>query len=271
MAQVRLFHDVRQRCTIYVFPPTHPLARSPTHRLIVHFIDYLLGKTETVKIVLSHLASIHASDTPSTPGTGCNLVVKRVLDSNPLLEAFGNAKIVRNDNSSRFGKYIQLQFDVEDTTTAAYSGKSIPACALAGSKCETYLLEKSRVVGHDSTERTYHIFYQLIAAPESAKEEFWGSMKGTNNTSFKYVGDTDTKLIEHESDGDKWQTTIDALSLIGVSGTKLKDLMRTICTVMQLGNLTFDVDPANDDDKSSENNENKFPRKMPLSAAFFWK
>jgi len=205
------------------------------------------GKTETVKIVLSHLASIHASDSPSTPGTGFNQVVKRVLDSNPLLEAFGNAKTVRNDNSSRFGKYIQLQFDVEDARTAAYSGKTIPSCALAGSKCETYLLEKSRVVGHDTTERTYHIFYQLLAAPESAKAEFWGSLKGTNNESFKYIGETDTKVIEHESDGDKWQTTIDALALIGISGTKLNDLMRTICTVMQLGNLTFDVDPANDD------------------------
>jgi len=200
------------------------------------------GKTETVKIVLSHLASIHSSDT-----TSASPVVKRILDSNPLLEAFGNAKTVRNDNSSRFGKYIQLQFDVEDATTAAYSGKIIPACTLVGSKCETYLLEKSRVVGHDATERSYHIFYQLIAAPESAKAEFWGPLQNTDNGSFKYIGFTDTTVIENESDGEKWQTTIDALALIGISGKKLKDLMRTICTVLQLGNLTFDVDPQNDD------------------------
>jgi len=205
------------------------------------------GKTETVKIVLSHLASIHVADRSSTSEKSFNPVVKRVLDSNPLLEAFGNAKTVRNDNSSRFGKYIQLQFDVEDARTAAYSGKTIPACRLAGSKCETYLLEKSRVVGHDATERTYHIFYQLIAAPESAKAEFWGPLKDTDNASFKYIGYTDTTFIEKESDGDRWQTTIDALALIGISGSKLKDLMRTICTVMQLGNLTFDVDPTNDD------------------------
>jgi len=235
------------------------------------------GKTETVKIVLSHLASIHGADTDtdsdtlstsiSTPhaaqaqtqaqtqtptptqtqNTTFNPVVKRVLDSNPLLEAFGNAKTVRNDNSSRFGKYIQLQFDVEDATTAAYSGKTIPACALAGSRCETYLLEKSRVVGHDATERTYHIFYQLIAAPESAKAEFWPSLKNTTNASFRYIGHTDTASIEHTTDAHNWQTTIDALALIGITGDKLRNLMRAICTVLQLGNLTFDVDPADDD------------------------
>jgi myosin-5 len=131
------------------------------------------GKTETVKILMSHLASVQArtaaasaTTTTSSPRSdddddivrnmsqeesffASSPIVQRVLDSNPLLEAFGNAKTVRNDNSSRFGKYIQLQFDVEDATMAAYSGKAIPSCVLAGSKCEVYLLEKSRVVGHE--------------------------------------------------------------------------------------------------------------------------
>ena len=93
---------------------------------------------------------------------------------------------------------------MEDARTVAYSGNTIPACRLAGSKCDTYLLEKSRVVEHDATERTYHIFYQLIESPESAKAEFWRPLKDTNNAYFKYISYTDTTFIEKESDRDKW-------------------------------------------------------------------
>ena len=105
-----------------------------------------------------------------------------------LLEAFGNAKTVRNDNSSRFGKFIQMQFDVEDATTAAYAGRAVPNCVLAGSTCETYLLEKSRVVGHEAQERTYHVFYQLLAAPNNVKTKFWNGLVDKTNESFRYVG-----------------------------------------------------------------------------------
>ena len=209
------------------------------------------GKTETVKIVMSHLASVQSSELSSEDVDAndprSNMVVKRVLDSNPLLEAFGNAKTVRNDNSSRFGKYIQLQFDVEDATAAAFSGRAIPSCILAGSVCETYLLEKSRVVGHEDTERTYHIFYQILSAPDNMKAEIWDGLIGQSFSSFKYVGDTDTLRIEGRTDGESWKRTVDALEVVGISGEKLNMLMRAICTVMQLGNLTFDVDPSNDD------------------------
>merc|ERR1712232_1050546 len=96
-----------------------------------------------------------------------NNIVQRVLDSNPLLEAFGNATTLRNDNSSRFGKYLQLQYDVNSVSNAI----------LAGSKCEVYLLEKSRVTHHQDSERTYHIFYQLLAAPEELKIAIWDGLK----------------------------------------------------------------------------------------------
>ncbi len=205
---------------------------------------------------MSHLASIHRLEVGEYDGEkkedsicrgGGDEIVKRVLDSNPLLEAFGNAKTVRNDNSSRFGKYIQLQFDVEDATTAAISGKTIPSCLLAGSVCETYLLEKSRVVRHEASERTFHIFYQLLAAPEDQKAEIWDGLQGKGNDSFAFVGETDTKVIEHRTDGENWQRTVDALSLIGITGDVFRDLMRAICTVMQLGNLIFGIDPNNED------------------------
>lgn len=225
------------------------------------------GKTETVKIVMSHLASIHDNtlrmmnkdqqqhqnlindndDVDDGDVDDNNIVVKKVLDSNPLLEAFGNAKTVRNDNSSRFGKYIQLQFDVQDATTALYQGKNLPSCVLAGSICETYLLEKSRVVGHEELERTYHIFYQLLSATDEEKCEIWDGLRNTTNASFKYVGETSTTTIENKTDYEKWQNTVEALTLIGVKGDLFKDLMRAICITMQLGNLTFAVDPSNDD------------------------
>jgi myosin V len=212
------------------------------------------GKTETVKILLTDIASVQRRAMTSTEyahdTTTSSPIVQRVLDSNPLLEAFGNAKTVRNDNSSRFGKYIQLQFDCEDPVQAAYSGKSIPACVLAGSKCEVYLLEKSRVVHHEDAERTYHIFYQLLAAPEETKVAIWQGLAGTDNESFRYVGYTDTDTIEGQSDAERFSHTVASLALVGVTDDKLQTLFRAICIVLQLGNLVF---VSVDDDESNKN------------------
>lgn len=113
------------------------------------------GKTETVKIVMSHLATVertrphyHATAREHENAESASSTVRRVLESNPVFEAFGNAKTVRNDNSSRFGKFTRLQFDVEGSSSARAHRREVPACLLAGSICTTYLLEKSRVVGH---------------------------------------------------------------------------------------------------------------------------
>ena len=217
------------------------------------------GKTETVKILMSHLASVQSHGSPiSHDSSGdskdsvskklfTSPIVQRVLDSNPLLEAFGNAKTVRNDNSSRFGKFIQLQFETEDPRHAAYAGKSIPSAVLAGSKCEVYLLEKSRVISHEQEERAYHIFYQLLAAPEDVKVDIWEELADTDNESFVYVGWTDTTTIEDKTDAERFQMTCDALAIVGITDEKLKSLMRAICIVLQLGNLTFEPSPENDE------------------------
>ncbi len=201
------------------------------------------GKTETVKILMSHLASVQSGGNQELKSD----IIERVLDSNPLLEAFGNAKTTRNDNSSRFGKFIQLQFDTEDPTHAAFSGKSIPSAILAGSKCETYLLEKSRVISHEEQERGYHIFYQLLAAPANVKKEFWDGLENTDNESFSYIGYTDTNTIEGKTDAQRFQLTLDALAIIGVKGDKLRNLMRALCVVLQLGNIVFEKDPSNEE------------------------
>ena len=176
--------------------------------------------------------------------TKSSVVVQRVLDGQPLLEAFGNAKTVRNDNSSRFGKFLQMQFDVEDATQAAYSGRAIPNCVLAGSTCETYLLEKSRVVGHEEEERTYHIFYQLLAASDDLKKEYAPLLLGKTNEDFRYVGHTNTNMIEGMLDGDRFVKTLDALKLLDMNQSLIKTLFTAIAIVMQLGNIVFVEDPS---------------------------
>ena len=196
------------------------------------------GKTETVKIAMNHMASVQRGPTSGGGDTFEDPVVERVLQSNPLLESFGNAKTVRNDNSSRFGKYTQLQFDALERNTNMIN-RSKSTCKLAGSKCEAYLLEKNRITGHESAERTYHIFYQILAAPESQKKEFWPKLAGTNFDSFKYVGKTDTTSIEKRTDAQWFEGTCETLELINLGGDKLKTLMRAIISVMQCGNLTF--------------------------------
>jgi myosin-5 len=206
------------------------------------------GKTETVKICMNHMASVQKGPSQGG-GDELDPVVKRVVESNPLLEAFGNSKTRRNDNSSRFGKYLQLQFDNSEAGTMAFGPKTESKCKLAGSTCDVYLLEKNRVVGHDPEERTYHIFYQLLAAPDSEKKRFWSGLEDTDNSSFKYIGHTNTTKIEGMTDAQHFAKTCETLALIDVTGAKLDSMMKAICMVLQLGNLSFEAD-SSDDDKS---------------------
>jgi len=196
------------------------------------------GKTETVKILLGDIANVQKgplsdrnvlSQIGGGTTSGNNPIVQKVLDSNPLLEAFGNAQTLRNDNSSRFGKYLQLQFDCISELS----------CILAGSTAEVYLLEKSRVTMHHPEERTFHIFYQLLAADDYTKAQIWNGLVDTDNESFSYVGYTNTTQIEGMSDTQRFQQTVDALGLIGVTGERLLTLWRALCIVLQLGNLEF--------------------------------
>jgi myosin V len=211
------------------------------------------GKTETIKICLGHIASIQRGQVP--PGyyedAEHDGVVKRVVESNPLLEAFGNAKTRRNDNSSRFGKYLQLQFDASEAKSRSdrlvlQSERS----RLVGSKCDVYLLEKNRVVSHDERERSFHIFYQLLSASDAVKAQFWQGLLGKTSGSFKYIGASKTDAIEGVHDRDQFEHALNALAIVGVQGESLKILMQALCIVMQLGNLSFE-ELDGDSDKSA--------------------
>nr|CAH7753273.1 unnamed protein product [Callosobruchus chinensis] len=116
------------------------------------------GKTENTKKVIQYLAYVAASKSPK--GSGAGGLEQQLLQANPILEAFGNAKTIKNDNSSRFGKFIRINFDA--------SGY------IAGANIETYLLEKSRAIRQAKYERTFHIFYQLLAgASEAQRSKFF--------------------------------------------------------------------------------------------------
>ena len=107
------------------------------------------GKTEASKLIMEYIATVAGKNSRQIT---VERVKDQLLNSNPVLEAFGNAKTVRNDNSSRFGKYMDLQFDIDGNPS--------------GGKINTYLLEKSRVVTQQSNERNFHIFYQLLNGAE---------------------------------------------------------------------------------------------------------
>ncbi|CAB9520500.1 Unconventional myosin [Seminavis robusta] len=197
------------------------------------------GKTETVKLCMNFVASVHDTTTAAASGTN-NTIVQRILDSAPMLEAFGNAKTRRNDNSSRFGKYTQLQLDRSFSFAQA-------SAQLAGSKNEVYLLEKNRVVSHATEERTFHIFYQLLAAPDTVKQSIWEGLVGTTNESFAYVGPTTCDSIEGKTDGERFELVTKALNLLGIQGGSFVTLMRCISIVLQLGNIGFQPLPDNED------------------------
>lgn len=100
---------------------------------------------------------------------------------------------------------------------------------------------------HEEEERTYHIFYQLLAAPEEIKTQFWEGLADKDNESFSSVGYTETNVIEGKTGAERFEQTLDSLALVGIQGEKLTALMRAICIVMQLGNIIFEDNP---DDES---------------------
>jgi len=194
------------------------------------------GKTETVKICMKHIANVQDGPSTGAPSEE-SVVINRILESNPLLEAFGNAKTSRNDNSSRFGKYINLQFSKKDRLP----GMNFERWELAGSKCDVYLLEKSRVTTHEMSEGTYHIFYYILGTTDKLKAQVWDGLKGTDYDSYKSVMTPPyIRKIEGNTDGENYELTLKTLDFIHVGGEQLITLMRAIAISLTLGNITFD-------------------------------
>ncbi|KFV61545.1 Myosin-11 [Dryobates pubescens] len=186
------------------------------------------GKTENTKKVIQYLAVVASShkgkkDTSVTQGPSFSYgeLEKQLLQANPILEAFGNAKTVKNDNSSRFGKFIRINFDV-----TGY---------IVGANIETYLLEKSRAIRQAKDERTFHIFYYLIAgASEQMRNDLL--LEGFNNYTFLSHGYVP---IPSQQDDEMFQETLEAMKIMGFTEEEQIAILRVVSSVLQLGNIVF--------------------------------
>uniref|UniRef100_G3SX43 Myosin-9 n=1 Tax=Loxodonta africana TaxID=9785 RepID=G3SX43_LOXAF len=176
------------------------------------------GKTENTKKVIQYLAYV-ASSHKSKKDQG--ELERQLLQANPILEAFGNAKTVKNDNSSRFGKFIRINFDVNGY--------------IVGANIETYLLEKSRAIRQAKEERTFHIFYYLLSgAGEHLKTDLL--LEPYNKYRFLSNGHV---TIPGQQDKDMFQETMEAMRIMGIPEDEQMGLLRVISGVLQLGNIAF--------------------------------
>ncbi|XP_078057212.1 unconventional myosin-Ib-like [Mustelus asterias] len=174
------------------------------------------GKTEASKFVMSYIAAVCGK------GEEVNQVKEQLLQSNPVLEAFGNAKTLRNDNSSRFGKYMDIEFD--------FKGDPL------GGVVSNYLLEKSRVVKRLKGERNFHIFYQLLAggSPDLLKH-----LKVRQDCNHYTYLNMDTTTLNGVNDATNFNTIKTAMEVIGFSKTEVDYIMETVAVVLKLGNITL--------------------------------
>ncbi|XP_016078195.1 PREDICTED: myosin-9 [Miniopterus natalensis] len=176
------------------------------------------GKTENTKKVIQYLAHV-ASSHKSKKDQG--ELERQLLQANPILEAFGNAKTVKNDNSSRFGKFIRINFDVNGY--------------IVGANIETYLLEKSRAIRQAKDERTFHIFYYLLSgAGEHLKTDLL--LEPYNKYRFLSNGHV---TIPGQQDKDLFQETMEAMRIMSIPEEEQVGLLRVISGVLQLGNIAF--------------------------------
>ncbi|KAF5481782.1 hypothetical protein F2P56_002408, partial [Juglans regia] len=174
------------------------------------------GKTETTKMLMRYLAYLGGRS-----GVEGRTVEQQVLESNPVLEAFGNAKTVRNNNSSRFGKFVEIQFDK--------SGR------ISGAAVRTYLLERSRVCQISNPERNYHCFYLLCAAPPEDREKY----KLEDPKSFHYLNQSTCYELDGLDDREEYLATRRAMDIVGIGEEEQEAIFKVVAAILHLGNIEF--------------------------------
>lgn len=171
------------------------------------------GKTESTKLILQYLATVSGKH---------SWIEQQILEANPVLEAFGNAKTVRNDNSSRFGKYINIHFDKDGV--------------IRGAQMEQYLLEKSRIVYLNEGERNYHIFYGMIEGL-SVDEKLKLQLPSSSN--FTYLKMGNSLKCEGRDDAKEFAVVRAAMKVLLFSDEEIWEIMKLLAAILHLGNLKY--------------------------------
>ncbi|KAJ5917267.1 Myosin-1 [Penicillium verhagenii] len=180
------------------------------------------GKTEAAKRIMQYIASVSGGGDSSIQQTK-----DMVLATNPLLESFGNAKTLRNNNSSRFGKYLELEFNS--------NGEPV------GANITNYLLEKSRVVGQITNERNFHIFYQFTkGAPQKYRDSFGIQQP----QSYLYTSRSKCFDVPGVDDLAEFKDTLDAMQMIGMSEAEQDNVFRMLSAILWIGNVQFTEDDS---------------------------
>uniref|UniRef100_A0A3Q2WDD9 Myosin-10-like n=1 Tax=Haplochromis burtoni TaxID=8153 RepID=A0A3Q2WDD9_HAPBU len=179
------------------------------------------GKTENTKKVIQYLAHVASSHKGDVSSVSQGELERQLLQANPILEAFGNAKTVKNDNSSRFGKFIRINFDV-----AGY---------IVGANIETYLLEKSRATRQAKDERTFHIFYQLLCG---ASEETRADLLLGTADQYRFLSGGSIP-VPGQSDSENFTQTMDSMAIMGFNPEESMSMLKVISAVLQFGNISF--------------------------------
>uniref|UniRef100_A0A8C8GBM5 Myosin, heavy chain 10, non-muscle n=1 Tax=Oncorhynchus tshawytscha TaxID=74940 RepID=A0A8C8GBM5_ONCTS len=193
------------------------------------------GKTENTKKVIQYLAHVASSHKGKKDHSIPGELERQLLQANPILESFGNAKTVKNDNSSRFGKFIRINFDV-----TGY---------IVGANIETYLLEKSRAVRQAKDERTFHIFYQLLCgAGEHLRSDLL--LEGFNSYRFLSNGNV---TVPGQQDKDNFQETMEAMHIMSFSHDEILAMLKVVSSVLQFGNIVFKKERNSDQASMPEN------------------
>ncbi|XP_034474524.1 myosin heavy chain, muscle isoform X26 [Drosophila innubila] len=180
------------------------------------------GKTENTKKVIAYFATVGASTKKDESQKNKGSLEDQVVQTNPVLEAFGNAKTVRNDNSSRFGKFIRIHFG--------------PTGKLAGADIETYLLEKARVISQQSLERSYHIFYQIMSGAVPGVKDYCL----LSDNIYDYYNVSQGKVtVPSIDDGEEFALADQAFDILGFTKQEKEDVYRITAAVMHMGGMKF--------------------------------